>query len=243
MAHEQAQNEAISNLRAQVSLLSEKAAGSDEGSKFAKSVTEEGFDYLAIGNSITTHPIVDYWWGEWGMAASDADHDYYHRVLTKLGDKYETVNSTPYLYGSWELMGHDRAETFELVDTYLCEGIDLITIQLSENASDLSTFESDYVELINHIREKCGSEVQIILIDDFWDDKKSEIKRSVAETTGIDFVDLTDIRGVVKYQSYIGAIVQGDDGEVHTVEHSGVAIHPGDEGMAVIADRVLEIVQ
>lgn len=42
------------------------------------------------------------------------------------------------------------------------------------------------------------------------------------------------------YMAEIGAAVFGDDGEEHVIEHNGVAAHPGDEGMAVIADRILE---
>lgn len=33
---------------------------------------------------MTKHPICDYWWGEWGMAASKKQNDYVHLVAEKL---------------------------------------------------------------------------------------------------------------------------------------------------------------
>ena len=39
----------------------------------------------------------------------------------------------------------------------------------------------------------CGS--QVIMIDDFWNDSTSEIRRKVAEETGIEFADLTEPEG------------------------------------------------
>lgn len=37
----------------------------------------------------------------------------------------------------------------------------------------------------------------------------------------------------------MNTVVYGDDGSEHTVTHAGVAGHPGDKGMAAIADRIL----
>ena len=56
----------------------------------------------------------------------------------------------------------------------------------------------------------------------------------------IPFVDLFDIRGKTEYQAGIGTRVQGADRKGRTIEHSGVAAHPGDEGMKYIAEKVLE---
>lgn len=39
---------------------------------------------LFIGNSITLHGKCNYWWGEWGMAASDKEKDYVHQLVKRL---------------------------------------------------------------------------------------------------------------------------------------------------------------
>ena len=72
--------------------------------------------------------------------------------------------------------GHDRGETLSLLDGLLSEELDLVTIQLSENASDLSTFESDFEELIRYV-QKGAPVAQILVIGDFWDkEQKDEMK-------------------------------------------------------------------
>lgn len=50
-------------------------------------------------------------------------------------------------------MGHDRREILFLLDGLLSEELDLVMIQLSENAADLSTFESDFEELIRYVQK------------------------------------------------------------------------------------------
>lgn len=180
---------------------------------FNSTVTDDGFDYLAIGNSITQHPITDFWWGEWGMAAGIEDNDYYHLVAKGLQRRCEEeINTAAYNYYIWETQAHDRTETYEFLDKWLTAGIDLVTVQLSENASDLTTFEADFSSLLRHIREVCGDETQIIVIDDFWSDEKSTIKKTVAEELEADFIDLSDIRGVTEYQAGIGTNVLENNG-------------------------------
>ena len=41
----------------------------------------------------------------------------------------------------------------------------------------------------------------------------------------------------------VSIYVYGNDGQEHTVDHRGVANHPGDKGMQAIADRIIEALQ
>ena len=233
MRHERAQSLQISNLQGQISLLQLKVANHNTWH-----TSEDGFDYLAIGNSITRHGLCDYWWGEWGMAASTASNDYFTLVSSSLQKKFEAVNCHRINFSVWERLAHDRSETWEVLDPYLNENVDLVTIQLSENALDLITFKDDLSSLLKHIKVLCPKST-IIVVDDFWSDEKSKLKKQACKENNIPFADLSDIRGKKEYQGRRGTMVMGADGKEHKIEHSGVAIHPGDEGMKVIAERVL----
>ena len=131
---------------------------------------------------------------------------------------------------------------FDFVDPYLSPDLDLVTVQLGENVSvierPVSGYRDDLKELVLYIRKKCPS-AQIIMIDDFWDNRKSEIRREVAEETDIDFADLSEIRGKKEYQSEAGIEFLLSNGKTETVSEEA-ATHPGDSGMAYIADRVIE---
>ena len=82
---------------------------------------------------------------------------------------------------------------------------------------------------------------QIIVIDDFWNSgEKSKLKWLAAEKENVDFVSLEDIKGKSEFQAGLGTVVYDKDGNEHTIEHEGVAKHPGDKGMEYIADRVIE---
>lgn len=102
-----------------------------ESNKNTVDWNSDDYNYLAIGNSITIHLLNEYWWNECGMAATSAENDYVHIVTSTLDAK-----SYAYNFATWELMGHDRGETLPLLDGLLSEELVLVTIQLSENASD-----------------------------------------------------------------------------------------------------------
>ena len=198
------------------------------------------YNYLAIGNSITLHGLDDYWWNEAGMAATTADKDYVHLVVNHLKKMHNNVCYYAVNFCTWEMQAHDRAETYEVIDPYLSSKLDLITIQLSENVYDTTTFETDYESLIKYIRMKAPN-ADVYIIGDFWDISEKELmKVQAARNTGVPYLSLDKIKDNPKYQCGIGTIVYDGDGNKHTVEHDGVAIHPGDEGMKYIADLIIE---
>lgn len=203
---------------------------------------DDTYNYLAIGNSITIHPLNDYWWNECGMAATTLENDYVHQLTTLLQTK-ENVHPYAYNFYMWEVQIADRSETLSLLDGMLSNKIDMVTIQLSENAFDLTTFESDYEELIRYVQKRAQN-AKIIVIGDFWDmSDKDGMKQEACENCGVTFVSLDYIKGNKKYQCGLGTAVYDKNGNPHTVEHDGVAVHPNDEGMKWIAERVFDEVK
>lgn len=201
---------------------------------------DNGYNYLAIGNSITRHNITSYWWNEIGMAASDETRDYYHIVLKNLEENNEIVKGEVCnLYG-WESLSHDRDGALYLLDGYLSPKLDLITIQLGENVNDLSTFQSDFLSLLQYIKENSPN-ARILVIGDFWiRENRNELKETAAQEADVEFVSLDGIASNSAYYRGLGSYVYDKDGNPHVVEHEGVAIHPGDAGMKAIADRIIK---
>ena len=174
------------------------------------------------------------------MAATSPENDYYHIVVNHLKEEKDDVSSNVYNFSIWETLYTDRAETLEVLDYYLGESLDLITVQLGENAQNLDTFESDFEYLINHIKEKCPS-AEIIVIGDFWEsENRDDMKKKAAEKCGVKYISLNEIKDNNEYQCGMGTEVYGEDGKAHIVEHSGVAAHPNDKAMKFIADKIIE---
>lgn len=206
-----------------------------------KPVTE--CSYLAIGNSITRHGVNAYWWNDdGGMAASTVEKDYVHRITAYLEGEYDVVNASSLNFSRWEKTT-ERAEILKYLDPYLDSGLDLVTVQLSENAGNLDTFEEDFDELVKYIREK-APEAQVIVIDDFWvAGGKADMKKRVASANGLAFADLSAIKGKPEYQCGLGTVVYDPEGGEHIVENTGVAGHPGDLGMEYIANAVIAVLK
>ena len=203
----------IQNLTLQINTLkTNQQAAAFDNSIF----TDSTYNYLAIGNSITYHDAMSYWWNQGvGMAASDADHDYVHVLSSMLGD--DTVVGSMNFY-DWEAQSYDRGETFTTLDSYLSPNLDLITIQLGENVKDTSTLEKDYEDLINYVKDK-APEAQIVVIGEFWrDEEKDSDKKQACEATDASFVNLSSMWDDTSFQAGMGSTVYGSDGEAHTID-------------------------
>lgn len=239
--NEISQNKKISELQNDILFLKTELKEQNDSTRVNYSDT--AFNYVAIGNSITKHVINDYWWNEIGMAATSQDKDYVHLISSYLEDLHGEVCMNAVNFSVWEMQATDRAETYQILDYYLDERLDLVTIQLGENVNDTVTYEEDYEELINYIH-KYAPHAQIIVIDDFWSgDDKSTLKEKAANNIGADFVSLSLIKGNLEYQCGIGTTVYDSEGREHIVKHDGVAAHPGDKGMKYIADAVISVIK
>lgn len=256
--HEKDQNEALRELAEQMIVLQEERQAAEAGSASEANISElkdrltrlevragyadADYRYFAIGNSITVHAPNEVWWDNAGMAASSADRDFVHLVDAFLSETCGKTACYPFYFYTWETSPGHRGETLSLLDPYLDPGLQLVTIQLGENAEDLSTFGQDFEALIRYVQEKAPS-ARILVIDDFWTRKdRGQMKREAAEKTGAEFISLEEIRDNPAYQAGIGATVYGADGEPHTIENADVAAHPGDSAMQYIADRITEAI-
>ena len=186
----------------------------DEAKTFLANCDDDHYNILFIGNSITRHEITSYWWSDGrGMAATSQETDYVHQTETLLADKLRELKpgakgiyGYAFNYSILETNAHDRAQTYPVMDKYMTEGggLDVVVLQLGENVSDASvddnTYESDYAELIQHIKEEAPN-AQIITVGDFWaDDTKDAVKKSAAEEAGITYVDLSEIQDNPNYE-------------------------------------------
>ena len=241
--YEQRQNQDIATLRGQVSKLGAQIELLERQGKVKLSFADDSFNYLCIGNSISKHPITDFWWNENGMAASTLGKDYYHRVVDYLKQKHKKVNSEVVNLSVWEVQSHDRAETLMFFKPYLSDNLDLVTIQLGENASNIDTFEQDYIELINYVKKNCPK-AKIIVVGDFWEYKDREAKKkAAAKACNVEYVSLEGIKDNQEYFAGMGTVVYDKDARKHIIDHEGVARHPSDKGMEAISGRIINMLE
>ena len=204
-------------------------------------VKEGSYNILAIGNSITLHPVCGYWWGSWGMAASSKDKDYIHQVQAGLSEKYETVNLDIISVQSWETSSN-RSRQLSKFDEKLANKYDLVVIQLGENVNNMTTFKKDFNKLVSYVKA-AQPEAQIVIVGDYWyRSGRDSAKSQVAANQGCNYVDISSIRGKKAYRASSGTKVLGDDGKQHTIRNQAVLKHPNDLGMKYIADKILEAI-
>lgn len=156
--------------------------------------------------------------------------------------QHDNVQTYAYNAASWELHTNDRSQVLDTWNKILDSSIDLVSIQLGENVLDVDNYEDDFREMVQFVISKCPH-AHIIIVDDFWSDENSIIKRAAIDGFDVEFIPLDNIRGDSKYKSSIGAIVYDAAGNEYTIKHKGVANHPGDEGMKYIADAIIEVIE
>lgn len=192
---------------------------------------------LFLGNSITKHgPKADIdWHGNWGMAASAEAKDYVHLVTAGLKAK---TGATPEVMVK-NIADFERAHVGYDISAKLKEVIDfqadLIIVAIGENVPALKTdeekaaFQSDVTKLLTAL--KADRKPTLLVRSCFWANAaKDEALKQACVVAGGVFVEISTLS---KDESNYAR-------SERPYKHAGVANHPGDKGMAAIADALLK---
>jgi alpha-galactosidase len=195
---------------------------------------------LFVGNSITSHgPKADIdWHGNWGMAATSKDKDYVHLVAKALAAKH----GLPPTVMVKNVADFERAHaTYDIAGKFADAAgfkADLIVLCIGENVPALKTPEAQakYQERVTELLKtlKANPKAAIIVRSSFWANAtKDGAMRQACETVGGTFVDISALSK--DEQNYARS--------ERPYKHAGVANHPGDRGMAAIAEAIVKAVK
>lgn len=180
---------------------------------------------LILGNSITRHgPKAEIGWNcDWGMAASAPEKDYVHRLYAKLTESGCEAYLRVRQASEWErnLTSPDALDAFAEDQAFEA---DVVIFRLGENVKkeDVSSFGPAIRALLSHVASKAS---RVILTTCFWKSPDKDLAiREVAQERDAVLVEIT--------------CREDDMMALGLFDHRGVAIHPGDAGMEMIADRI-----
>jgi hypothetical protein len=190
---------------------------------------------LFLGNSITLHgPAPEIGWtGDWGMAASARDKDYVHQLLDRIS---KATGGTP------KVMIRNIAD-FErkLIDFNIREALkeelafeaEVVILAIGENASSPKTDEArkQFADALSDLLAQLSrhGRPKLFVRSQFWPDAEKDrlLKKASGDVGGV-FVDL----------GKLGTDPANFARSERPIEHAGVGGHPGDRGMAAIADEL-----
>lgn len=190
---------------------------------------------LFIGNSITRHePKPEIGWDyDWGMAASSKEKDYVHVAVKLIEEKIGKIDYCVANCGEWEMNYFDDKllQEWKIARDF---NADIVVIRLGENIWNARANFETY-PLIPYFKKMVeyftpNPTAKVIITGLFWsnDEIENDIK-SVATDLQVTFLPLNDL-GSSDENMALGKFW-----------HNGVAIHPGDLGMAKIAERIVNV--
>lgn len=191
---------------------------------------------LFLGNSITLHgPLAAIGWaGNWGMAATAEDKDYVHLILGAIAktcgampeSRIDNIADIERQYATIDIEAR--------LKDHLAFDADIVVLAIGENTPALATdeakraFQESLVRLLTDLKQSGAP--AIFVRSCFWADAaKDEALRQAAAKVGCTYVDI----------SSLGQDPANAARSERTIEHAGVAGHPGDRGMQAIASAIL----
>ena len=193
-----------------------------------------GTRVMFVGNSITLHgkkPEIG-WNNEWGMAASAKEKDYVHLLEANIKELDRDAAFCLCQVAEWERRYKEGGAVLEKYEMARSFGADLIILRFIENVPadgyDSEVFTRELDSLVNYLNAKGNA--KLVITTGFWKHPGDRDIREYAKKKGIPCVELGDL---------------GEDDTMKAIglfEHTGVANHPSDKGMAAIAKRIMEAI-
>ena len=194
-----------------------------------------GLRIMFLGNSITLHgkKPESGWNNNWGMAASAEENDYVHILMRYINEKVSEPAFCICQGAKFELHYKENIDFYEEYALAREFGADIIIVRLIENC-DGKDFDKEKFkkELIRFIRYLSPNKLPKLLFTTcFWEHPGDIAIEELSKSADNLLVKLGDL-GDNKEMTAIGLF-----------EHEGVAIHPGDKGMLVIANRIFDVLK
>ena len=189
---------------------------------------------MFLGNSITYHEPKEEigWYGSWGMAASSKESDYVHMVLRELQRIYKSVAVCIVQGSVWEMnyKNCDFDKNFSQAKDFKPH---ILISSLSANISDAAFEKNTYkINLKKLHKYLSADDIKIIQLSSYFGSAaKNEAIKEYCEEEMAGFVFVSDI------------LQNEENRAIGLFEHEGVQVHPGDEGMKLIAERIMEYIK
>lgn len=188
---------------------------------------------LILGNSIVAHdpsPAIG-WNASWGMAASVADSDFVSVLTRNIHSREKGVEIRRQNISVFEnyYTDYDLTQLKAFRDMHP----DMLIIKIAENVKDSTAIANDFIghyrKLIDYLDP--DNKAIKVLVDGFWTNHHvNGIVKQLAEERGYDFVPISGL-SADKTNMALGKF-----------EHVGVASHPSDKGMRLIAQAIWNII-
>ena len=195
-------------------------------------LNSDGIKVMFVGNSITLHGIRPEigWHRACGMAASAKEKDYVHLLEQAILMKSPNASFCICQVADWERLYKNGSETLHKYESARLFGADIIVIRAVENCPkddfDKLSFKKELNTLIRYLDKE--KKAHVIISTGFWHHPGNDALRSYAKEHNFPCVELGDL-GDNEAMKALGLF-----------EHTGVANHPGDLGMQMIAERIAE---
>lgn len=190
----------------------------------------KGLRVMFAGNSITHHtpaPSIG-WYSDWGMSASAPEKDYVHLCMAQINKIHPDAAYCVCGAGRWESNWKDGESVYGEYEAAREFCADIIVARFVENCAkdgDPADFREQYRKFIDFI-DGTGK-AKVIVTTGFWTHPMDDAMRAFAHDRGYPVVELGDLGKMPEMKAH------------GLFEHKGVAAHPGDLGMATIAQRIL----
>lgn len=201
--------------------------------------TKDSLKVVCLGNSITRHGYLPRigWYSEWGMAATNEESDYCHKIQNRLR-KYNGSSSVI----PWNISPFERDPGID-IDSMLkgkCDSADVIVIKIGENVRDSAAFDNNFQRLIDACRTYTD---KIILVGMFWENSAMEsIIKKHAKANNLTFVSLESVRSQKDIYPKIGDIYYDIEGKPYKIEQDFIITHPNDKGMEEIGRLIFNAI-